>query len=176
MIDGKAIETRDIQPKLEVDRERLLIRLSEGDRNNLEDISRSFAEIMTKEGMHGGIVVVGGVMEKPLPRKDIDVRVVLETEKKREDYKTYLEFAKDMFRKLQTVVGKIAQETGSEITEELEPAIDEEYQNPSILKHEGTIKMTKAGVTPVEFLHTIDGNIEELLAREKRPFCVLVRN
>lgn len=152
----------------------LYSKLTEQDRQNLADISEKFRSKLASEGLQGGLLVVGGILEKQLPRKDIDVRAVLETGDKRDNYPTYLEYAENKFKRLQVILSAIADEIpGTRIAETLEPTMDEEFQNPSVLKHEGTIKMGREGTTPVEFLNTIDGTMRSEIARQTRPYVIL---
>ena len=173
--EQKLVQTEQKPQTYEVGREVFLAKLTEQDRRNLEAAATIFTDISKEEGLHGGMLIIGGVMEKPFPRKDIDIRVVIETGKTRDDHDTYLDYAKDKFGHLKKISNRINQEIGTQTVEVLDPGLDEEFQSPSILKHEGTIKISRQGTTPIELLNAIDGNMDGIIARERRPFCVLVR-
>ena len=84
MADIITEEEREIP--ISVDKTTLFEKLTQEDRVNLEEIAAAFNTTAEKKGLRGALIVVGGILEKPLPRKDIDVRVILETGQKRADY------------------------------------------------------------------------------------------
>ncbi len=160
----------------EVTNEDFMSRLTEPDRMNISSLISAFEKKMRERQQKGGMMAIGGIMEKPLPRKDIDIRVVLETGRARGDYDSQQELAMDKFRALQDIVSQILLENHDmRITDVLEPTIDEEFQNPAILKHEGTIKIEKDGTTPIELLNTTGSTFEEEVKRQRRPFAILAR-
>ena len=161
---------------ISVDKTTLFERLTQEDRANLEEIAAAFKTAVEKKGLRGALIVVGGILEKPLPRKDIDVRAILETGQKRADYESYLEFARGKFAVMENVVSEIVRVSGATIGEIIEPTMDEQHQNPAILKHEGSITLSCGNRTPIEFMNTTGASLNEHTAGEGRPFCILVSN
>ena len=174
MADAIAEEERGVP--ISVEKTTLFERLTQEDRANLEEIAAAFKTTVEKKGLRGALIVVGGILEKPLPRKDIDVRAILETGQKRENYESYLGFAKGKFAIMREVINGIVQASGAIVSEVIEPTMDEEHQNTAILKHEGSITLSRGNGTPIEFMNTTGTSLNEHIAGEGRPFCILVSN
>lgn len=163
----------------QVGREQYLARLSDLDRTNMIRIAELFTAAGKKLGREGLLLVVGGTINKPLPRKDIDLVAVLQKntdDPKREDYGTYYDFALAEFRNFQQLLETmVSQDSKFKIGEVQEPVIDEEYQSPSILKNDGSITITDStGGTKMEFIRReMKNSIRDSLSEETRPFVVL---
>ena len=89
---------------------------------------------MEEEGRKGALVAVGGTLDKdkPLPRKDIDVLMVLQPHPQdvQKDGSTELEYALKDFQTFQHLVEKILDQNPSlHIKEMIEPAMDEEFDS-----------------------------------------------
>ncbi|KKR49615.1 MAG: hypothetical protein A3C27_03575 [Candidatus Levybacteria bacterium RIFCSPHIGHO2_02_FULL_39_36] len=177
MADISAKETGGaLKTTPEVDRGVFLSKLNESDQDNITTLATAFERKMKKKQQRGGMIVVGGILEKPLPRKDIDIRVVVETGKTRNDYETRIAQAMDRFNILEEITSQLVSDNPDlKIAARMEPAIDEEYQSPSILKHEGTIRIERVGATPIELLNTVGGTLEEEIRKQERPFAVIAR-
>ncbi|MDO8576830.1 MAG: hypothetical protein Q7R82_00655 [Candidatus Daviesbacteria bacterium] len=163
----------------EVRREAFLSRLPQKDQANLRNISERFKQTMEAEGRKGALVVVGGALNKPLPRKDIDILIVLQPHPQdvQKNNSTELAYAQEDFKTFQHIVEKMSdQDPALQITA-IEPAMDEEFESPHILKSDGSIVVTsnEEGITPIEFIRMREhGNYQEIAAKGGRPFVTLV--
>ncbi len=174
MTDVSQIEAKG--SGLEVTKETFLNRINEPDRANIEAIQKAFEDILRNKGLKGALLVVGGILTKPLPRKDIDIIVVIESDKSWQKYENNFKYAGEKFRELVELSEQIIERNpGFSIVETLEPAIDEEFGTPSILKHDGTLKLKKEGTTPIEFLNTLRRSTDETTRGQKQEFCVVAR-
>src|SRR3989344_1496325 len=147
--------------------------LSKIDQDNLRAITAGFEEVLRRKGLNGVLKAVGGTIDKPLPRKDIDLTLRLveqETDQKAEDFLDYLEYSKARFNILRDLVEEIvARKPELGIEEIIEPTINEEFESPSILKNDGTIKIKPKRGTPIEIIR-IPETSETV---ERRPFVLL---
>ena len=175
MEDTSRTEISEPNPE-EINREDFMTRLTEPDRSNITRLISTFKKTMGERRQKGGVMAVGGIIEKPPPRKDIDLRVVVETGRTREDHNSQYELAMDKFRALQDIASQIIlEDQDMKITDVLEPTIDEEFQSSAILKHEGTIKIEKDGTTPIELLNSLASTFEEEAKIQVRPFVILAK-
>ena len=175
MEDTSRTEISEPNPE-EINREDFMTRLTEPDRSNITRLISTFRKTMGERQQKGGVMAVGGIIEKPPPRKDIDLRVVVETGRTREDHNSQYELAMDKFRALQDIASQIIlEDQGMRITDVDEPTIDEEFQSSAILKCEGTIKIEKDGTTPIELLNSLASTFEEEAKRQVRPFVILAK-
>jgi hypothetical protein len=163
-------------PGLEMDKNIFLNKLSEPDRTNIVAFQNCFENILKKKGQKGMILVVGGILSKQLPRKDIDIRVIFESDGREQDYKNSLEHADEKFEKLKelsTELTKYIPELKS--TKMVSPTMDHEFENPSILQHEGSVTLEKPGATPIELLNTLSDSSENIIGKQKDVFCVITK-
>ncbi len=157
----------------QVDLETYFIRLPEVDKQNLQEIMTAFKAVMRKKGRKGVLKAVGGTINKPLPRKDIDLALRLaerDSDPKRDNFPDYFQYSLANYNIIRDLVREVVAMNGNlEIDEETEPAIDEEYQNPSILKNDGSIKIKPREGTPIEIIRkpTASSTIES------EPFVIL---
>lgn len=163
----------------QVNEEAYLSRLPQEDRIHLQQIGQQFQKVMEGEGRKGALVVVGGTLNKPLPRKDIDILMVLQphpTDAQRGS-STELDFALADFKTFQRIVKDITdQNPALQIHKVVEPAMDEEFNSPSILKHDGSITVTniEKNTTPIEFVRIRDrGSYQKIMSGTNRPFVIL---
>lgn len=176
MTNVSQVEITGTQSGNEVPKETFLKRLNNQDKNNILAVQKAFEEAMREKKFKGGMLVVGGILTKPLPRKDIDIKVIIESGQKAEDYPNGHTFALKKFADLKDIAEALTERIpGLKISEELEPTIDEEFDNTSILKHDGTIKLEKEGTTPIEFLNTLGRSTDETIREQKQEFCVVAR-
>ncbi len=163
----------------ETQREAFLSRLPQEDQANLRSIGERFKKIMAEEDRKGALVVVGGILNKPLPRKDVDVLIVLQPHPTdiQKGASTELDFAQKDFKTFRHIVEKVLNNDPSlQIKEAIEPAMDEEFDSPHILKGDGSIVVTsqEVGVTPIEFIRIRKrGSYQEIAAKDNRPFVIL---
>lgn len=155
-----------------------LKRLPIVDQKNLKKISRLFQEALIKDGRRGALVVVGGTIDKPFPRKDIDVLMILQQDprdpKKGSD--SEFDFAQKDFQIFKKLIRTmISNDLSLIVKEENEPAIDEEFNSPGILKHDGSIVLQGPDKSlPVELVRRSErGAYQEIFANDKRHFVVL---
>ena len=151
-------KSSDTQEGLDAELEPYLVRLSKEDQKNLRLIAKDFLQVLNKKGRKGVLKVVGGTIDQPLPRKDIDLTLQMESnddDPKRDDFTTYLEYAQSRFKIFKEIVEEIAgKNTSLSINEEdvIEPTIDEEFQSASILKTDGSITIKPRKGTPIEVI------------------------
>lgn len=171
----------DIQESAElqiIPKEAYLSRLSETDRNNLLEIGKQFKQVMENEGRKGAIIAVGGSLNKPLPRKDIDVLLVLQPSPTDvvQGNSTELDFALNDFQTFKHIIEEILTLNPSlQIKEIIEPTMDEEFNSPSILKTDGSITVINKiqNAMPVEFIRMRErGKYQEITA-QNLPFVTL---
>ena len=129
----------------EVDLKDYLARLPEADHKNLRSLTESISNVLRERNRRGSIKAVGGTIDKPLPRKDLDITFRLEEEEgdaKLDEHPNYLEYSKVRFQILREIVEEAAKRNQNLSIEEItEPIIDEEHQSLSILKNDGSIKI-----------------------------------
>ena len=122
----------------ELDRDSYLNRLSKKDSDNILRLSGLIQEYLNRNGLNGILFAVGGSLTKELPRKDIDLALVLEENQsfpRRSDYPDEMSYASaDFIKFLETIKNAIRGQTNFSINEVVEPAIDEEFESPNILK------------------------------------------
>jgi hypothetical protein len=154
-----------------------LTKLSLQDRANLDSIRSRYRKILEERGQRGNLIVVGGSIDKPLPRKDIDVLVITEKlTSVSDENKTGIEKAKyDFDTNFKPIIEVVApEEDGFKTQSVFEPAVDEEYQNPNLLKHDGTILVTKDRSTPIEFIrNSQNSDLKAFAGNAKRSWVLL---
>lgn len=176
MISSQESET----PPLEHSKTEYLARLSEVDRQNIEKIVELFPQVMSEQGRAGSLLAVGGTISKPLPRKDIDLIILMQKNPdgpKKDDYPDYYQYFVAKFRIFQKVLeGIVAKAPSLQITAVLDPQIDGVFQSPGILHFDGSVKMTnsKTGGTPLEFLREDLDQFPHTRGLQKgKPFVIL---
>ncbi|MDO8573759.1 MAG: hypothetical protein Q7R77_03345 [Candidatus Daviesbacteria bacterium] len=163
----------------EARKEAYLSRLSQNDQDNLRKIGEQFKKVMQEEERKGVLVAVGGTVNKPLPRKDIDILVVLQPHQGdiQRGTSTELDFALKDFQTFRRLIeNALNQDPQLQIKEVIEPAMDEEFGSPSILKTDGSIVVAskEEGGMPIEFIRISErGSYQEVAAGDKRPFVIL---
>ena len=168
------------RPTLQMGKEEYLKRLPEIDRSNVLRISELFSIIIQATNREGILLAAGGSVTKSGSRKDIDLGMVFqrkEEDPKRDDYPDYFQYALADFRSFkqftETMIGKDSQ---FQISEIIEPTLDLEYNNPAILRNDGTITITsKEGGTPLEFLRRFpQPSLLDFKSKQTEPFVILV--
>ena len=167
------------QELLKTGKNEYLQRLSQEDRKNVMSITASFEEVMREKNKKGTLIAVGGSILKQLPRKDIDLVLVLAPttqDLNRNDFASYHQYSiKDFQATFKDLVINIVKRNPSfRITEEIEPTLDEEFQTDYILKTDGSITVSTRKGTPVEFIRYGEKvTLEELFERVTKPFVIL---
>ena len=157
-----------------------LARMTKEDRQNLQMLGSAFAQVLHEQQRNGALIVVGGTLTKQLPRKDIDLIVILEGERddSKVGEKSGYDLAMEQFGTLENLLREITTKTRSLAVERTQPpSIDEEYQNPNILKSDGSIILKSGNGTPIEIIRSPKKQTyEEFKAGEKkRPYILLER-
>lgn len=137
-------------------------KFQENDRKNLTEIVKKIKLTMEKSGKKGSIIAVGGTVNKPGERKDIDLLMVLDMKGELDNEKlkiTELQRANLRFEKYKEVM-RNAGFNSSEI-KEIPPAIDEQFQSDNILKSEGIFEIGKEGYKPIEIVCYPDDDYQE---------------
>lgn len=169
---------------LEISKEDYLSRLPSVDQANVQTIIGLFQETAEETQVKGSLLAVGGILTKPLPRPDIDLLVILQENSSGvgmqmysdyyqlslADFKIFADFVQKMLKKDQ---GKPFR-----ITRTNEPAIDEEFDTPNILKHDGSIIISnKSGGVPLELIRSGSrSSYQSVISKGKRPFAVLTES
>lgn len=157
----------------ETPREEALAGIPEKDRENLVRITQAFTPVMQERNMKGALVLVGGALTKPFPRKDIDVRMIIETEEKQEDLEDTYTLAVKKYQTTKSILEDMAKRAkGFVVKEAVEPQIL--HDQPNSIKHEGTLVVQVEGATPIEFMNTLSGNVQEFVSSQTSKFSVLV--
>src|SRR3989344_351630 len=123
-----------------VPKEEFLKELTLEDRNNLIQLSDEFKRVMQEDDINGALIIVGGIMNKPHPRKDIDIVLVEERQDKdlaKSPHESQLDFATKEFRRFNDLIARILSALDFKVISVMSPAMDEEFGNPSILKNDG---------------------------------------
>ncbi|RJQ38923.1 hypothetical protein C4559_00200 [Candidatus Microgenomates bacterium] len=134
-----------------------LSRLSPKDRTNLTRVIDNLKETMEIEKIKGSFYAVGGSVTKPGDRKDIDIVWILETP---QTEGTAYDRATQKFEQYKKIAEKALKKNGIDY-EEIHPAIDEEFQSPSILKTEGIITVKNSEGKPIDLITYSDNKYHE---------------
>ena len=113
--------------------------IPEDEKNNLRKFLRVLKNAGNESGYDVETEVVGGAVNKPWPRKDIDVTVKTG---KRGKGETELDRARDEFETLSKIAKKAIEIDGDfSIDKVIEPAMDEEFGSPDIMKFDGVVQI-----------------------------------
>lgn len=181
---GKMDQLLEVEkPQLQVDLETYLSKIPEADKNHLESLANNFRELMKEQGRSGSLVIVGGSITKPWPRKDIDI-LLLRNQSPLDiprGNRTIYKYTLAEYEELKNIIEKITTNTDLKIDNEhsVEPLIDEEFGSETILRHNGNIVIksdTNKGI-PIEFVNLSKrGSYHDDLIEEGKPFVVLAEN
>ncbi|MBI2031124.1 MAG: hypothetical protein HYT08_00770 [Candidatus Levybacteria bacterium] len=172
------IEIKQLEPKHEVPKEEFLHTLKPEDRDNISQLIKGFEAAMTDRDLNGALMVVGGIMNKLQPRKDIDILLIRQRREKdpqKLPFETQLDWATMDFRRFSNIVTSITVSANLRISSRIEPSIDEEFENPNILKSDGTITLisNSGRGLPMELIRDTTGNVEQQISKQKGRFCVI---
>ena len=145
--------------------------LSEHDRESLGILATAFLEYLDKKGIAGALVIVGGSVNpetRGSSRKDIDIVPLVKGVDDFEGFKNMVDF--------------IRLTAGFEEKKVIEPIMDEEFNSPAILRHDGAIALGYGNSTPMEFIPrylcnlTIEEAIKKVQTRNTKYYCELIRS
>lgn len=143
-------------------------------RTEIETLASRFKVALVDQQIKGTLHVVGGTINKRLPRKDIDVIATLEprpTDPVRqvgEDEMSYLARYFDFFR---DQVQRITLGSPFRIVGETPPFEDHEFEGSGIPAHDGSISVSGGTGTVIEF---ISNPGREFVPRSGEPTPVLL--
>ena len=124
--------------------------IPENEKNNIKRLFGALKDAGRQSGYNVETEVVGGALSKPWPRKDIDVTVKTGKMGKGE---TELDRAKDEFKTLSEIAKRATEiDKNFVVREEIEPAMDEEFGSPGILKFDGVIRIQPKKGTQIELI------------------------
>lgn len=169
------------QPELlnpsEISKDKYLKRLPEVDKTNLSRLISTFEDVMKTQKRGGSLVVVGGTINKdPLPRKDVDVLMVLEPDERDKprdtaNKETELSFAIRDFDIFRRIASQMSDALGFIITKEIEPYPDIQFQNDNILDHDGALTLLPPEGMPIEIVRIRErGPYQNIVRNDKRPY------
>ena len=151
----------------QVEKQEYLDSLSEINRQNLGLLTSCFLEYCHENKLVGAMLVVGGSVKpdtRGTERKDIDMIPLIT--------------GRDSFEEFSELMKYLEDKTGFKIGQVIEPAIDEEFGIPTLLKHTGSISLQPDKGTPLEFirLESVEDwkEIEVKMSRDTRHFSQLV--
>lgn len=174
---NKMEEATKSKTSLEIEINSLLSRITAEDEENLYLLNDLFKAAAKEEGLKVTLAVVGGILKKPLPRRDIDVLAVFENSDKfprKNTFDNSLDYSIEDFKLLRGVVDRIEKSSsGFSVSKVLPPAMDEEFGYKSILKHDGSIQLTRGIGTPIEIIRLDVRGIENFKHVSTRPFVIL---
>lgn len=151
-------------------------KLPSEDRETIKTLASKYKETLQKRGATGSLVAVGGSLDRPFPRKDIDLLMLVKQVQDFPQSGTEIEIAlRDFNENFRPIVETVAgQQDGFVIVEVIEPAVDEEYQNSNLLKHDGAISVRKVNGTPIDFIrNSATNDLAEFAKDSKRPWVLL---
>lgn len=161
----------------EVSKEHYITRLSPDDQKNLQTVESFFRKCIESEKKKGSLYAVGGSITKPPPRPDIDLVIRFDENDSTQQGETHIQRAERSHAKLKAFLEDfVAKNPDFQIDEEksVQPAIDEEFGSPNILKHEGSVVLKGRSGTPLEFVNLArTGTHQDIMGKESRPFVVL---
>lgn len=158
-------------------KEEFLHQLSSADKENLKRMTQLFRSALKDLKRSGALLVVGGILTKPLPRPDIDLTIILgqdPSDPDEKDFQNHHLYALADFKIFKDITKRMVEKDSSfSIVEIQEPAIDIEFQSPNILSHEGLILVASPNKesTPIEFLRDPDrGDYKAVMTANSAPY------
>jgi hypothetical protein len=158
----------------EINKEYYLNKFPREDVVNLMHLTNNILRELTKQSKRSVIMAVGGTINKPLPRKDIDLIILLGRDRD-SGLTPYKETCQNYLALQRIIQGAIA-DGYFRVTEQIPPAIDEEFGSESILKFTGVmIIQAVSGGTPIEIINEQAG-LDSFRTEETSPFVVLAES
>jgi len=126
------------------------LRIPEDEKGNIVRLVGALKKAGLELGYDIETEVVGGALNKPWPRKDIDITVKTGKKGKGE---TALDRANDEFNTLSEIAKKATEiDEHFSISTAIKPAMDEEFDSPNILKFDGLIRIKPKMGTQIELI------------------------
>jgi len=125
--------------------------IPESERGNIRKLFDALKKAGNEDGIDVETKVVGGVLNKHWPRKDIDI--TFQIVGKKGEGLTELDRAMDEFKTLSKIARRATEiDNDFAIDKEIEPAMDEEFDSPNILKFDGLIRVKPKRGTLMELI------------------------
>jgi len=124
-----------------VEKQEYLESLSEDDRANLGLLATTFLEYCGENNLSGAVLIVGGTVKpetRGTRRKDIDILPLIS--------------GQSSFESFRVLMNWLEKQTNFHNSKIIEPIIDEEFGNPAILRHTGSITLQPESGSPLEFI------------------------
>lgn len=126
------------------------LRIPESEKGNLKRLLSALKIAGEESGYDIKTQIVGGAVTKPWPRKDVDITI--KTGKKGIG-ETELDRAIDEFKTLSEIAKRVTEiDKSFTISHMIEPAMDEEFDSPNILKFDGVIQIQPENGTQIELI------------------------
>lgn len=146
---------QEVQAKA-ISKDHLFSRLNPEDIENLKNVSDKLERILREEAMEGSLLVVGGAIDKPMPRKDIDLAVYIKPNWKKGNVMTELEKAQKSYIALKSIAEDIVKAIpGMQMGEQIEPALMEDgsQESHNKLKTQGSVQLRPEKGIPLELIN-----------------------
>lgn len=146
-----------------VEKEEYFESLSDDDRQNLGLLITTFLDYCHEKKLSGALLAVGGSVKpetRGTRRKDIDLIPLVNGRDSFDDFRALMEY---MRTKAEFNIGKV-----------VEPAMDEEFGNPRILKHTGSIRLKADVGVPLEFIRLEEVKSWQQIVQEKKDYYSLI--
>lgn len=148
------------------------------DVENLDKLYTFFEELSKQKNLGISLMIVGGSLTKPFPRKDIDILAFFEKDKDFPEIdfdSRHFEYSKAVFQRFRNLVDEIRKQNDVEM-EYRQPALDEEFAGSDILKHDGSIIVKFKRGTPIELVPRMESKNVVERPVNARPFAVLLKH
>lgn len=141
----------ETNPEIEIDQIDLL-NIPDIEKNNLRELFSLLNRYATDTNQTFDIKVVGGVIKKEWPRKDIDV--IFSNKDIENTPIQYYEKVVGSYKSLEKAIDEAVLPSGRyTLGDKMFPAIDEEFGDPNILKHNGSVVVVPAHGTKIEIIN-----------------------
>lgn len=146
-----------------VEKQEYLESLSENDRENLGLLITIFLDYCHEKKLSGALLAVGGSVKpetRGTRRKDIDLIPLVNGRDSFDDFRALMEYLKT---KAEFNISKV-----------IKPAMDEEFGNPRILKHTGSITLQADTGVPLEFIRLEEVKSWQQIIQEQKDYYSLI--
>lgn len=159
--------------QIEMRAEHFTDKLGPTDRSNVIQLTGSIIDALERQGLHGAIIGVGGVLTKPAPRKDIDCIIMMNMTWERGH--TQYDVATRNMNILTPIVKDI--ETESEgffrIEKIVETRIDHMHEELGITLDDGDIQIQPRDGVLIDIIPRTSSTLAEFIKNQTDPFAVL---
>lgn len=166
---------------LQIDNETYYSQMPPEQKQFSEDFIKGFTKVLEKNEIVGAVLGVGGLAKsRPWPRKDQDLLVIFPPHigPDRKNNQTEIEFAQTDYQFLLNLVKEVVDNNPNikvNVDGSIEPFIDEEFNSPNLLRHQGTIQIqSDHAPAPIDIIRCDKHEtLEEFVQTNKEPFSVL---